>query len=88
MRNDFIISLVNRSDMSQEEKEWVIQHLENYEMIVNSLQLDLMAARDAVDKAHAVDEKVLTIKEQLATLDLDSGLREQIDALWRYIETC
>lgn len=79
--------LIENSNLSDKDKNFLLTHLEMVDNRLNSLAIEIMNLKDHIEYNNALNDKVLTIKEKLSNLDFNKDIQKQINEIFKAIET-
>lgn len=71
MDNRRAMAIIDRSNLSARDKSFITTHLEVYQDLVRSLQIDILTLKDTVEYGQFLDNKLLTAKEIIINLAND-----------------
>ena len=75
MEHKRAIFLINKSGLEEADKKFLLTHLEMAEAIIKSLKTEILVKKDIIDYNNAINNKILTIKEYICTLEKDTDTK-------------
>lgn len=71
MENTRALFLIEKSGLSEQDKTFIKKHLAMYEYLLHSLEIEILKLKDIIDYTKALDNKILSIKEQISSLTIE-----------------
>jgi len=80
MENTRANYLVDKCELSEEDKNFLKKHLELYQDVLYSRELEIMRLKDVIDYNKCLDNDLLSVKEQIIkAFSKDMDKKEMLD---------
>lgn len=76
--NRTISSLIEKSKLTNKEKNILLTHIEIYEDEINSLKAEILYHKDIIDNGKYLDDNIMRLKEELLKYALDNSRYDEL----------
>lgn len=90
MENTRAIYLIEKSSMPNEDKQFLLTHLEVFKDTIDSLNSEMLTLHDTIDYTKALNNQVLTLKEKIVKLNDENDIEElysKINKILDYVDS-
>lgn len=88
MENKRALSIIEKSDLSLTDKRFLLTHIETYEYLLQSKEIDLMQKNDIIEYSNYLNHEFLAVKEHLIRAGKTKNnekILKKIEFLYKYV---
>jgi vacuolar-type H+-ATPase subunit B/Vma2 len=86
MENTRAFYLLEKTELSKEDRKFLKKHIETYEEMLRSSKIENKLLKDTIDYGKFLNNEIMQVKESLLVMFKDREITERINRIFNFIE--